>query len=155
MDADARAKRFADRFWNATDRTGECWLWMKGCRSNGYGLTWHNGKPVSVHRIAWVLTYGPIPEGMFVCHTCDVRHCINPEHLFLGTHLDNMADRSIKGRTARYNKPHVQVDPAEVKRRYVNGERQQAIAADLGISQATVSLIVNDRRHWVTHGTMT
>jgi HNH endonuclease len=148
MDAAARAKRFADRFWKSADLTGECWLWTKCCAPNGYGQVWYEGKNDRAHRIAWILTYGPIPKGLFICHTCDVRHCINPEHLFLGTQSDNMIDAVTKGRAARYNKPHVQVDPAEVKRRYANGERQHTIAHDLGICQATVSLIVNDKRHW-------
>lgn len=150
MDAVARSKRFVERFWKSTDRTGDCWLWTKGCRTNGYGQTWHEGVNSLAHRVAWVLTYGPIPDGLQVCHTCDIRRCINPEHLFLGTQSDNMVDCSSKGRIARYNKPHVRVDPAEVRRRYANGERQRAIAADLGVCQATVSHIVNGHRHWVT-----
>jgi hypothetical protein len=76
-----------------------CWIW-KGCAvgSYGYGSLRVNGKPMYAHRYSWALHRGPIPEGMCVCHKCDVAKCVNPGHLFLGSHADNMADRNAKGR---------------------------------------------------------
>jgi len=88
---------------------------------------------------------------MLVCHTCDVRHCVNPAHLFLGTHLDNKADCVAKGRHATHNKPSLSINPGQVRQRIANGERQRAVAADLGISQSSVSHIVNRQGHW-NHG---
>lgn len=90
----------AQRFWSKvgleTD-TG-CWLWTAGVR-NGYGKFRYKGAAALAHRVAWELTFGPIPAGAHVLHRCDTPPCVNPDHLFLGTHADNMADRDWKGRT--------------------------------------------------------
>ena len=75
-----------------------CIEWTGCILRNGYGQLEIKGKKWLAHRWAWTQAHGPIPEGLCVCHTCDVRHCINPEHLFLGTHADNAHDRDAKGR---------------------------------------------------------
>ena len=79
-----------------------CWLWLRARNPNGYGLLRFTGSakevPTLAHRHAYTLVYGNIPDGMCVLHRCDVRCCVNPDHLFLGTHLDNMADMRAKGR---------------------------------------------------------
>lgn len=75
-----------------------CILWPKGVTSAGYGSHWHEGKRKQAHRVAWEQEHGPIPEGLHVLHKCDVKRCVNVEHLFLGTHVDNMKDMAVKGR---------------------------------------------------------
>ena len=85
-----------------------CWLWMGALGSWGYGVIWGDGRLKRAHRVAFELYVGPIPEGMDVCHKCDVTWCVNPEHLFLGDDSDNQRDRALKGR-ARISKkglPH-------------------------------------------------
>jgi len=75
-----------------------CWLWTGAIDSHGYGKLKRRRKIITAHREAWRLHKGEIPNGMFVCHKCDTRACANPDHLFLGTHQDNMDDMKRKGR---------------------------------------------------------
>jgi hypothetical protein len=79
----------------------DCVLWTGYVQPNGYAKTSYRGRPEWAHRAAWQKANGPIPDGMWVLHRCDVPLCINPDHLFLGTHLDNMADMRAKGRSAK------------------------------------------------------
>lgn len=76
-----------------------CWIWQK-CKhkASGYGMVGFRGKVWQAHRVSYVQYVGEIPEKMLVCHTCDVRLCCNPEHLFIGTHKDNNVDCVAKGR---------------------------------------------------------
>jgi len=74
-----------------------CWLWIAGHDRNGYGLMTGNAK---AHRVSYELHRGPIPAGVLVCHKCDTRCCVNPDHLFLGSEKDNSEDMSRKGRAA-------------------------------------------------------
>ncbi len=89
-----------DRFWSyATGCTREeCWIWHGGLFSNGYGQFRWGRRKVKAHRFIWQLLFGPIPQGKIICHTCDNPKCVNPNHLFLGTHKDNTQDMLKKGR---------------------------------------------------------
>lgn len=92
------------RFWAKTDRTGPtgCWEWTRQRLNSpgvlNYGVVWWDGGTRRAHRVAWQVTNGPIPDGMWVLHRCDNPPCIRPEHLFLGDHDLNMADKVAKGR---------------------------------------------------------
>lgn len=87
-------------FWSLFDKTAPngCWVWQGYRHPNGYGIFGLSGDRDYIHRLAWKLTHGPIPDGLHVCHHCDTPICGNPEHLFLGTPADNMHDRDAKGR---------------------------------------------------------
>ena len=104
----------ADRFWERVyknDGDG-CWEWTGGLLlPSGYGSFWYEGKTIAVHRFSWVLHFGPIPQSarpldFCVCHTCDNPLCVRPDHLFMGSHTDNMRDRQAKGRAPRQDGEH-------------------------------------------------
>lgn len=85
------------RFWSKVIKTDGCWWWNARKLDAGYGM-FHMGETMKVaHRVAYELMIGKIPDGMFACHKCDNPSCVNPEHLFIGTHKDNMHDRMLKG----------------------------------------------------------
>jgi hypothetical protein len=78
-----------------------CTIWHRSLNNDGYGYRWFRGKMWKAHRVAWVTAFGEIPEGSCVLHKCDNRACVNPDHLFLGSHKQNMEDMASKGRVAR------------------------------------------------------
>lgn len=95
-----------ERFWRgvAVGDPDECWPWKGTAKKNDYGNFLFDGRLTKAHRVAWILTHGPIPAGLFVCHHCDNKPCCNPygdKHLFLGTPADNAADMFSKDRQTK------------------------------------------------------
>lgn len=89
-----------DRFWQRMDKpTGDdgCWIWQ-GSHRGKYGSAFYQGKRMGAHQLSYILTNGPIPDGLEVCHSCDNPLCCNPSHLWIGTHFQNMHDCIQKGR---------------------------------------------------------
>lgn len=92
------------RFWSKVDKTSECWEWTGAVGGTGYGSFGIETKKWGLsHRVAWALTNGDIPVGMYVCHRCDNRGCCRPDHLFLGTASDNCSDMWEKSRQHNYS----------------------------------------------------
>jgi hypothetical protein len=92
-----------DRFWNKVHKTETCWLWTAAKLPKGYeyiGKGFPRFKMALAHRVSWMIHFGPIPDGLDVLHSCDCPPCIRPDHLWTGTHLDNMLDKVSKGRHA-------------------------------------------------------
>lgn len=100
----------ADRFWSKVLKTETCWLWQAGLNSNGYGRFQYfnrthrrgsRGRDLYAHRVSWMLTHGELPDTMKVLHRCDTPACVRPDHLFLGTQADNVADCISKSRKTK------------------------------------------------------
>lgn len=89
-----------ERFLSNTKKTDSCWLWLGATNSKGYGRVGMKGKVVGAHRYSYEIHKESIPDGLHVLHACDVRHCVNPSHLFLGTNKENVNDRVRKNRGA-------------------------------------------------------
>lgn len=123
-----------------------CVPWMGHKNSLGYGQFGMNGKNVRAHRYAWEQVYGPIPDGLCVCHTCDNPPCINVEHLFLGTITDNIADKVAKERQPRGESQGTakltEQEVIEIRARVQAGEIQKGIASEYGVCPGTISFIV-------------
>src|SRR5437660_302201 len=88
------------KFWKKVYRYNDCLVWTGLTNEFGYGRWTYRGKGWKTHRLVWYWKYGPIPKGLFVCHTCDNPPCVRIEHLFLGTHQDNIDDAVRKGRAS-------------------------------------------------------
>jgi hypothetical protein len=149
----ARPRRAANaRFWEKVDKSGDCWTWAAGLNHAGYGRfrDADTGDMRQAHRISWEMANGPVPDDMMVLHRCDVRACVNPAHLFLGTHADNMADRDAKRRQAfgeRNSKAKLTEVQVEEVRALAGVISQEKIGALYGIAQTAVSAIVR-RKNW-------
>ena len=132
----------ADRFWPKVDVRGpnECWEWKAGLRQ-GYGrirgeADRTGNTEIGSHRASWLIHFGAIPDGMYVCHKCDNKKCVNPKHLWLGTDGDNTRDMSQKGRH-----PKAKLTPQQVKEIMKDERLYKEIAKDYEVNESTVSQI--------------
>ncbi len=153
--------RFAASY-KQDEKTG-CWVWQGKSRSGTsrlYGRIKANGKNVAAHRFSWELyNRKPIPEKMMVLHSCDNPACVNPNHLFLGTHQDNMDDKVAKNRQAKGDdfknrKPArgeqnglAKLTEEKAMKIFLDGRPQRVIAKEYGITQAAV-FYIKAKRNW-------
>lgn len=151
------APSLSDVFWTKVDASGDCWEWTGYIRPAGYGQVGLPGrrKTIDAHRASWMIHYGSIPEGASVLHHCDNRKCVNPDHLFIGTHQMNMRDAVAKGRmgpgrNAARRLTDEQV--AEIRRRYIRGIHPARrtggspleLAAEFGITKQYVNQLARN-----------
>ena len=150
-----------ERFWDKVDVRGEdaCWEWLAYKEASGYGQFSIKGIMYKVHRVSWVLHNGEIPEhdsfhGICVCHTCDNRACVNPSHLFLGTHKENMQDMVAKHRgvdcTGEKSGMHklTELQVIEIRKKYVPHVYTLAmLAKEYGVDSTNISCIIT-RKTW-------
>jgi hypothetical protein len=145
-----------ERFWKSVQKTSYCWLYQG---KDGYGKLLVEGKYVRAHRFSWKLHFGPIPDGLLVCHRCDNKICIRPDHLFLGTHADNAADKVSKGRQARsgatnpqrgenhYNAKLTEEDVRQIRTFYALGNTSQtALGKQFGVGPTMIYKIVHGKK---------
>ncbi len=145
-----------NRFWRHVDRSGgadACWLWTGFTRENGYGSIGLKYKEYKAHRVSYFIEHGRIDNDRLVLHRCDVRACVNPAHLFLGTPKDNSQDAVRKGRNTklygeRNGKARLTRAAVLAIRRLCrrDGVYQKTVAKQFGVSEATVSYVVNGGR---------
>lgn len=138
-----------ERFWKNVNRAHakKCWFWVGYVSDRGYGVFGIGNHPqvrVKAHRFAWLASRGDIPEGQEVCHRCDVPQCVNPDHLFLGSHRDNVLDSVRKGRKRSWGLQKLNAEQVyDIRARLARGELHYRIAADYGIARNTVTGIAN------------
>jgi len=165
------------RFWSKVDKERSnifyngtrCWEWTAGItRDGGYGSAWMGLKVRRAHCVSYEIEFEEVKDGLFVLHHCDNRICVRPDHLFLGTHQDNMADKVRKGRQAQgkthgaYTHPEsrrigklngraklTEKDVSEIRRRYARfgkgGETLKELAKDFGVAFTQISNIINKK----------
>ena len=143
---------FEERFWAKVKKTTNCWEWTGALFGNGYGHLQANHKNSLAHKISWEIHNGEIPKGLLVLHKCDNKKCIRPDHLFLGTHVDNMQDMLRKERGNKPKGEKIGISKLTgsqirtIKTLKKNGNlSQQKIAEVFNVAQSTISHIVNGR----------
>jgi len=130
-----------------------CWLWAGALHRDGYGEFSDTGRTSLSHRGAWEAAHGSIPEGIHVCHRCDVRRCVNPAHLFLGTNADNVRDKVSKGRQSRLRGSHhgraklTEHDVRIIKMLLNLGVQSKRLATLYGVSKSGIGFIKTGQ-HW-------
>jgi hypothetical protein len=161
-----RSRPLTERFWEKVDRDGPtpphrpelgpCWIWTAHRHPTGYGGIGGGGRRVGTkraNRVAWELTFGPVPESLFVLHKCDNPTCVRPDHLFVGTPGDNRRDCVAKGRSndqargrkgeANRNAKLTTAAVREIRARYAQGGiKQQELAEQYGVTQSIVSKVL-------------
>lgn len=145
-------KLLEQRFYSKVTIKDGCWHWNAHKSKSGYGRLTIQSKEYTAHRLSWMIHYGEIPYGLFVCHKCDNPSCTNPEHLFLGTAKDNAIDRNRKNRhrdDSGEKHPSAKLtnrDVIHIRRRLEQGIQGKTLAQEFGVSRMTISNIKTGRK---------
>src|SRR5262245_48340005 len=150
-------------FWHFVDKRkpSECWEWWGSCDAKGYGRLKLNGKSYKAHRLSYEINVGEIPEGLFICHRCDNKLCVNPKHLYPGTPQDNTNDTAARGRIysgdnlwshlrpervlRRERHPRARLTTeiaAEIRKSFDSGINRNQLAAKYGVNWSTINRVV-------------
>lgn len=137
-----------EQFFAKVAKGAGCWTWKGRVNPRGYGRFNYGGRNVAAHRLSFELANGPIPPGMFVLHKCDVRHCVNPDHLWLGDQFDNMRDMAAKGRSGVKRGEHSHwalLSEEQVKEVLASSEAGAVLARRMGVAPTTIYAIRRGR----------
>lgn len=138
---------FRSSFWSKVDQRGACWLWKGTMTQKGYGSFFARLNERTywrAHRYCWALLKGPIPSGMQICHSCDNRWCVNPEHLYVGTNQDNVNDRNQRGRTALGERArHAKLTEPQVIEIKLSDKPDALLARQYEVDQSAITKIRN------------
>jgi hypothetical protein len=135
------------RFYDKVEKTDSCWQWLAHKDQNGYGQFSFKGKVEYAHRVSYILFNGEFDNNLQICHSCDNPSCVNPEHLFLGTHKENMIDMSKKLR--QHSQKLNQEQVLEIRKNLENSYRGicKYLALKYNVSEQTIYFI-RDRKKW-------
>lgn len=147
-----------DRFWEKVDKNGPimlgmttpCWMWVGGKDKDGYGHIWNEGSLHRAPRVAFMLQVGPIPHEEQTLHRCDNRPCVRGDHLFTGTHWNNMHDKVVKQRQARGETSgrtqFTEVFVLQLREEHKNGSTQKALCEKYNLLSGTVHRLLKGTR---------
>lgn len=144
-----------NNFWKKVNKTDKCWEWTGGKHTQGYGQLKIKNITNKAHRVSFEMYHNRrINEGMCICHICDNPSCVKPDHLFEGTHTDNMIDRNNKGRAniptgEKHHKCKLtEKQVLEIRDEYAKGETTlKKLGDEHGVDFSTISLIIR-RENW-------
>lgn len=146
-------KSLAQSLDDLSEKTDGCWIWRGWCSTGRlpYGLIRRGSKQFYAHRVSWQVHFGAIPDGLHVLHKCDNPPCIRPDHLFLGTHLDNVRDRQAKGRTRipalrGEQAPWSKLTEQAVREIRATDDSAKALAARYNVSEGAIYGVLSGRR---------
>lgn len=157
METEKLGPVYLKRFESKIRKTDSCWEWSGAPSPDGYGHFWDGESVKPAHRVSYRQYIGPLVPGLVICHRCDNPKCVNPEHLFQGTHADNVADREAKGRGwIKKGKLHhrlmAKLSEAEVINIFKSKQPSRLLMLQYNISQVQIDRIKTKKR-W-SHITM-